>query len=211
MLDWFADNLALIMFITMFVVIFCGYPVAFVMGGTALVFGAIGWCARCVPVFQTVEHPAAHVGWGRRRSGSGLDPHVHFHGNNSRAIRLRQGHAAGDRNSVEAGAGRACRRRDGDGHDSRRPDRRGRSCGRAALVHCSAADARVRLRQAPRGRDYRLGRNARHSHPARHHAGGDGRDAQHIVWRAFCRCDIAGLSALRPLPRLHFRRRDHQA
>ena len=43
MLDWFADNLALIMFITMFVVIFCGYPVAFVMGGTALIFAAIGW------------------------------------------------------------------------------------------------------------------------------------------------------------------------
>jgi tripartite ATP-independent transporter DctM subunit len=43
MIDWFADNLALIMFVTMFVVIFCGYPVAFVMGGTALIFAAIGW------------------------------------------------------------------------------------------------------------------------------------------------------------------------
>ena len=38
MLDWLADNLALIMFMTMFVIIFCGYPVAFVMGGTALDF-----------------------------------------------------------------------------------------------------------------------------------------------------------------------------
>ena len=38
MLDWFVDNLALIMFVAMFFVIFCGYPVAFVMGGTALVF-----------------------------------------------------------------------------------------------------------------------------------------------------------------------------
>jgi TRAP-type mannitol/chloroaromatic compound transport system permease large subunit len=40
MLDWLADNLALIMFVTMFDVIFCGFPVALVMGGTALVFAA---------------------------------------------------------------------------------------------------------------------------------------------------------------------------
>ena len=42
MLDWLADNLALIMFVTMFFVIFCGYPVAFVMGGMALFFALIG-------------------------------------------------------------------------------------------------------------------------------------------------------------------------
>ncbi|HSE95260.1 MAG TPA: C4-dicarboxylate ABC transporter, partial [Methylomirabilota bacterium] len=43
MLAWLADNLALIMFIAMFFVIFCGYPVAFVMGGMALFFGIAGW------------------------------------------------------------------------------------------------------------------------------------------------------------------------
>src|SRR5262245_39620373 len=43
MLDWLTDNLALVMFVTMFFIIFCGYPVAFVMGGTALIFAAIGW------------------------------------------------------------------------------------------------------------------------------------------------------------------------
>jgi tripartite ATP-independent transporter DctM subunit len=42
-LDWLADNLALLMFVTMFFVIFCGYPVAFVMGGMALGFALIGW------------------------------------------------------------------------------------------------------------------------------------------------------------------------
>jgi tripartite ATP-independent transporter DctM subunit len=41
-LDWLADNLALIMFVTMFFAIFCGYPVAFVMGGMALVFALAG-------------------------------------------------------------------------------------------------------------------------------------------------------------------------
>jgi tripartite ATP-independent transporter DctM subunit len=43
MLDWFADHLALIMFVGMFFVIFCGYPVAFVMGGMAMAFALLGW------------------------------------------------------------------------------------------------------------------------------------------------------------------------
>jgi len=42
MVDIIIDNLALIMFGAMFVIIFCGYPVAFVMGGMALVFALIG-------------------------------------------------------------------------------------------------------------------------------------------------------------------------
>ncbi|MFM9886472.1 MAG: TRAP transporter large permease subunit [Burkholderiales bacterium] len=42
-MTWFADNLALVMFIMMFVVIFTGYPVAFVLGGTSLLFAAIAW------------------------------------------------------------------------------------------------------------------------------------------------------------------------
>ena len=43
MLDFLADNLALIMFVAMFFVIFSGYPVAFVMGGMALLFALLGW------------------------------------------------------------------------------------------------------------------------------------------------------------------------
>lgn len=43
MLAWFSENLALVMFVAMFFVIFCGYPVAFVLGGTALVFALIAW------------------------------------------------------------------------------------------------------------------------------------------------------------------------
>ncbi len=43
MLDWLADHLALIMFVAMFFVIFMGYPVAFIMGGMALIFALAGW------------------------------------------------------------------------------------------------------------------------------------------------------------------------
>ncbi len=42
MLDKIADNLALIMFVSMFFFIFVGYPVAFIMGGLSLVFAIIG-------------------------------------------------------------------------------------------------------------------------------------------------------------------------
>ncbi len=48
--QWLAANLALIMFATMFVVIFCGYPVAFVMGGLAMVFAVIGWALDVFPM-----------------------------------------------------------------------------------------------------------------------------------------------------------------
>ena len=88
------DNLALIMFVVMFVVIFCGYPVAFVLGGTALVFALIGWSLRRVPIDRAVEHPAAHVGRRRGRPGAGVDPDVHLHGRDPRAQRLGEGHAA---------------------------------------------------------------------------------------------------------------------
>src|SRR5262245_55617290 len=42
-MNWFVDNLALVMFVVMFFVIFTGYPVAFVLGGTALIFALIAW------------------------------------------------------------------------------------------------------------------------------------------------------------------------
>jgi tripartite ATP-independent transporter DctM subunit len=41
-LDWLADHLAIIMFVSMFVFIFLGYPVAFIMGGLALLFALAG-------------------------------------------------------------------------------------------------------------------------------------------------------------------------
>jgi tripartite ATP-independent transporter DctM subunit len=50
MITWFADNLAMIMFVAMFFIIFCGYPVAFVMGGTALMFALIAWTLDMFPL-----------------------------------------------------------------------------------------------------------------------------------------------------------------
>jgi tripartite ATP-independent transporter DctM subunit len=51
-LDLLVDNLALIMFITMFIVIFMGAPVAFVLAGTGLVFGLLGWYFGVVKLIQ---------------------------------------------------------------------------------------------------------------------------------------------------------------
>jgi tripartite ATP-independent transporter DctM subunit len=68
MLDWLADNLALIMFVAMFFVIFCGYPVAFVMGGTALIFAGIGWLLGVFPI-ATLSNILLRM-WG----GVAVDP-----------------------------------------------------------------------------------------------------------------------------------------
>jgi tripartite ATP-independent transporter DctM subunit len=68
MLDWLADNLALIMFVAMFFVIFCGYPVAFVMGGTALIFAGIGWLLGVFPM-NTLSNILLRM-WG----GVAVDP-----------------------------------------------------------------------------------------------------------------------------------------
>ena len=48
-MSWLVDNLALVMFIAMFFVIFLGYPVAFILGGMALLFAVIGWACDVFP------------------------------------------------------------------------------------------------------------------------------------------------------------------
>lgn len=80
MLDLIADNLALIMFVAMFFLIFCGFPVAYVMGGMGIVFGYIGYLLGVFP-FTSLSNVILRM-WGGccRRSRSGLDPDVHFHG-----------------------------------------------------------------------------------------------------------------------------------
>jgi tripartite ATP-independent transporter DctM subunit len=52
MLDWIADHLSVIMFATLTFIMFCGYPVAFVLGGIGLGFGALG---ILFDVFQPVQ------------------------------------------------------------------------------------------------------------------------------------------------------------
>lgn len=42
MLEWLADHLSVIMFAVLTVIMFCGYPVAFVLGGIGLGFGVLG-------------------------------------------------------------------------------------------------------------------------------------------------------------------------
>jgi len=42
MYDWLADHLSVIMFGVLTIIMFCGYPVAFVLGGIGLGFGTIG-------------------------------------------------------------------------------------------------------------------------------------------------------------------------
>lgn len=41
-MEWIAEHLSLILFVVLAVALFCGYPVAFVLGGIAILFGGIG-------------------------------------------------------------------------------------------------------------------------------------------------------------------------
>jgi tripartite ATP-independent transporter DctM subunit len=68
MIDIIRDNLALIMFVVMFAVIFCGYPVAFVLGGTGLIFAVIGWSFGDLP-FVSLSNIVLRM-WG----GVAIDP-----------------------------------------------------------------------------------------------------------------------------------------
>ena len=43
MIDWLIDHLGLLMFIVLALLMFTGFPVAFILGGVSLAFGAIGW------------------------------------------------------------------------------------------------------------------------------------------------------------------------
>ncbi len=49
-MTWFVDHLALVMFLTMFAVIFTGFPVAFVLGGTAFLFALVAWWFELFPL-----------------------------------------------------------------------------------------------------------------------------------------------------------------
>ena len=93
MLDWITDNLAMIMFVSMFFIIFCGYPVAWVMGGMGLFFAFVGSVLGVFSFIEPFQRAAADV--GRRCHGfdARLDSELHLHGHHSRAIRLGQGHA----------------------------------------------------------------------------------------------------------------------
>jgi tripartite ATP-independent transporter DctM subunit len=41
-MEWFADHLAIIMFLVLTFIMFCGYPVAFVLGAIGIIFGYLG-------------------------------------------------------------------------------------------------------------------------------------------------------------------------
>ena len=211
MIDAFRDNLALIMFFVMFAVIFCGYPVAFVLGGTGLVFALIAWSFGDLP-FISLSNIVLRM-WG----GVATDPVLVsipmfiFMG----AILERSGSAKDMLSATEI----LLKRVPGGlavavmvmGTILAAPI----GVVGAAVIMLSLIAlpqlARRRLQQAARARHHRVGRHARHSDPARHHAGGDGGNAQHLGRRAVCRRRDAGLPAVGPLSRLHSGRRDHQA
>jgi TRAP-type mannitol/chloroaromatic compound transport system permease large subunit len=52
MVAWSTDHLALILFFVLAVALFCGFPVAFVLGGIGFFIGLLGWA---LDVFNLVQ------------------------------------------------------------------------------------------------------------------------------------------------------------
>ena len=203
MLDWITDYLALIMFFLMFFIIFCGYPVAFVMGGMGLAFGFIGWLLGVFPI-NSLSNVLLRM-WG----GVATDPVLVsvpmfiFMG----SILERSGSAKDMLLATEI----LLKRVPGGlavsvmvmGTILAAPI----GVVGAAVVLLSLIalphDAAGRLRQATGDRHHRFGGNARHSHPAGDHARGHGGDVEHFGRRPVRGRHHAGPSAVRALSSLH--------
>ena len=85
-MEWIADHLAVLMFLVLTFIMFVGYPVAFVLGGVALGFGALGIAFRRVPAGPVRQPDAAHLGPGGAEPGSDRGADVRLHGHDAREI-----------------------------------------------------------------------------------------------------------------------------
>ena len=90
MSDWFVDHLAVIMFLVLTVIMFVGYPVAFVLGATGVFFALLGIWAGVFKSGAVRLAAAAHLRAGGREPGAGRDPHVHLHGHHAGEIQGRR-------------------------------------------------------------------------------------------------------------------------
>jgi tripartite ATP-independent transporter DctM subunit len=52
MYDWFIDHLPAVMFLGLILIMFCGYPVAFLLGATGVFFGLVGYSADIFNIAQ---------------------------------------------------------------------------------------------------------------------------------------------------------------
>ena len=202
MTQWLATNLALIMFVAMFFAIFCGFPVAFVMGGLALVFAVLGWMLDIFPMLQ-ISNIVLRM-WGNVAIDPILVsiPMFIFMG----SILERSGSAKDMLGAMEVMLKRV------PGALAVAVMAMGTILAApmgvvgAAVVTLgdrAAADARLGIRQAACSRHDLVGRNARDSATAGHHAGGDGGNARGIGGDAVRRRGGAGAAAVRAVSRLH--------
>ncbi len=85
---WFVqDYLPIAMFLTLALLLFSGYPVAFILGGLALLYGLIGYALDMFSLIEFFNFLPQNLGSGGREPGAGLNPSIHFHGHHDGAQR----------------------------------------------------------------------------------------------------------------------------
>ena len=204
------DFLGPLMFVVVFLFIFAGYPVAFSLGGTALIFAVIG-----IELGPVLLEPALRLSRAglrrhveRRPAGGAL---LHLHGNDAGEVAARGGSAAYDRHAVRTAA-----RRPGAGGgrcrgDARRRHRRGRRFGCGDGAHLAAGHAALRLlADACHRRDQRGG-NAGPDHSAQCRARRARRSARYLGRRPVHRLPDSGPDAGGLLRGVRHRCRDREA
>ena len=75
-MDWLIDHLGVVMFVVMAALLFTGFPVAFILGGVSLAFGALGWA---LDVFNPLQFYNLLIRiWGYDYEGSerAVDDHI---------------------------------------------------------------------------------------------------------------------------------------
>ena len=90
LVDFIIDFLPIMMFASLAVLLFTGYPVAFILGGLALLFGFTGYLFDMFQIVEFFQFPAAHLGPGGREPGARRGAHIRRHGRDDGAQRCGQ-------------------------------------------------------------------------------------------------------------------------
>ena len=58
----------MVMFVTLALLLFSGYPVAFILGGLSMLFGVLGFFLESFSLIRVLQLHSPHLGPGRRET-----------------------------------------------------------------------------------------------------------------------------------------------
>ena len=89
-LEFFQDYLPLCMFVTLAILLFSGFPVAFILGGLAFLYGILGYFLDMFSLIEFFNFLPRIWFQGRRKPGIGCGACFRFYGRHDGTKRRRQ-------------------------------------------------------------------------------------------------------------------------